>query len=172
MNDSNTINVYGTGINALKWVLDNSDIKIKYFIETKKTKTSFLGCEVIQAEDNIKKLKNNYTVVATSGDVYWEIKRYLETELGLVEFENFEYMTTYNKKIAVIYGNCHALAVKKVFEQIPQMQNIYGFYPLKPIYEISDASELELPVFGNAHYLFTKVLDKTIAMVKSLLLVI
>lgn len=39
MNGYNVINVHGTGVNALKWVLDNRNFKIKHFIETKKTKT-------------------------------------------------------------------------------------------------------------------------------------
>lgn len=130
------INVYGTGICALKWVIDNSNLRINSFLETKKSKDTFLGVDVIVAKDNENVLKKFYTVVATSVDSYWEIKSYLETEFGLVEFEDFEYMTTYNKKIAIIYGNCHARSVKSFLTQIPEFNKLYGCYPLNPICEI------------------------------------
>lgn len=98
------VNIYGTGINALKFLLSNkNDIKVSCFIEGKKDISSFMGYKVVNISDATKEFNARYTVVASSENVYFEIKRTFEKEYGLVEFEDFEYSDTYNKK------NCYNL---------------------------------------------------------------
>ena len=148
------VNVYGTGVNAVNFVLSNKDIEIAAFIEgIKKDKKNFMPgifdreVPVILLEDAKEVLLNHYTVIATSVNSYWEIKRQLEKEYSLVEYENFEYFETYRKKIAIIYGNCHAASVKAALYHSKKFNSIYGFYPLKPIQEIKADGGSDTRVF-------------------------
>lgn len=148
------INVYGTGVNAVNFVLSNKDIEIAAFIEGKKKDKIFFmhgmfdrEVPVVLMEDAKEVLLNHYTVIATSVNSYWEIKRRLEKEYSLVEYENFEYFETYRKKIAIIYGNCHAASVKEALCHSRKFNSIYGFYPLKPIQEIKADGGVDTQVF-------------------------
>ena len=132
------INVYGTGNNALKfWIQKHNSVSIKYFVEGKKKKVyEFIGTPVIPIDDAEAVLKSRYTVVACEPNVYWEIKGILE-EKKLIEFEHFEFYDTFDKKIAIIWGNCHADAVKHYLQLSKDFTNKYGFYPVKPIQEMA-----------------------------------
>lgn len=96
--------IYGTGATALKFVLTNKNIEICSFVEGKNKKKKvfmkdlFPFVPVLLFEEAEVILKKHYTVVASSEDIYWEIKNRLEKEYGLIEFENFEYWETYQKK--------------------------------------------------------------------------
>lgn len=81
-------------------------------------------------------LRKHYTVIASSENAYWEIKSSLEHKYGLSEFVNFEYYRTFRKKVAVIYGNCHAYWIKNALMLSKEFNNIYGIYPLKMICNI------------------------------------
>lgn len=130
------INIYGTGYSAIRYVLSHPELSINCFIDGKNTKDSFLGYKVLSPEKGLKELKEYYTLIATSENSFWEIKKELEEKYGLTEFENFEFAETYKKQIAIIYGNCHTIPVKSVLCQSPQFNAYYGFYPLKTICDI------------------------------------
>ncbi|MCI8763291.1 MAG: hypothetical protein HFG58_01670 [Lachnospiraceae bacterium] len=131
--------IYGTGATALKFVLTNKNIEICSFVEGKNKKKKvfmkdlFPFVPVLLFEEAEVILKKHYTVVASSEDIYWEIKNRLEKEYGLIEFENFEYWETYQKKIAVIYGNCHTVPIKEALKLSKKFNDNYGFYPLKAV---------------------------------------
>lgn len=134
------INVYGTGENAVKYILMNKDLNIESFIEGKKEIRRFMSravgnIPVFMLEEAGDILRKNYTVVASSENAYWEIKRKLE-EQGLVEFENFEYFATYRKKVAIIYGNRHTVPIKQALCLSHEFDSQYGFYPIKQIQNI------------------------------------
>lgn len=136
------INIYGTGVNAIKFILTNRNIKVASVIEGKRNITNFMsnviggGIPVVQFDNAECMLRKYYTVVASSESIYWDIKNELETQYQLIEFEDFEYWETFHKKIAIMYGNCHTSAIKAVLKTSSEFNYTYGFYPLKPIQEI------------------------------------
>ena len=127
--------VYGIGVNALRFVLQNKNLKIISFIEGKLKSKSFLGYPVIQFEDASVLLHKYYTIIATSPDVYWQIKEKFEL-IGLEEFIDFTYCEVYNKKMAIIYGNCHTVPIKEGLCLSKKFNSEYGFYPFRQIQNI------------------------------------
>lgn len=141
MNVGKRINIYGTGVNAMKFILTNRNIKVASIIEGKRNVTNFMkgvigDIPVVQFENAKCMLKKHYTIVASSENIYWDIKNKLEIEYQLIEFEDFEYWETFCKKVVVIYGNCHTSAIKAALKTSSIFNHLYGFYPLKPIQEI------------------------------------
>lgn len=152
-----TINIYGTGITAIRFFLNcRNSYHINAFIEGKK-KLDYLqvgintSIQVVPFENAENMLKTYYTVVASSESVYWEIKEILEKTYGLIEFENFEYFDTFGKKIAVIYGNCHTLPIRQILSRSRQFSRHYGFYPIKQIQEIKRLGQRKLQSYGMEH---------------------
>ena len=138
------INIYGTDQTALVFYLSNKNMEVNKFIESSLSKEDtitlnflnhkefFSVIPLLRAEQDLKKY---YTVVATSVSAYWQIKKNLEL-LGLKEFENFEYFSTFQKQIAVTFGNCNAHGVASFLSSNPIFNFEYGFYPIQPTFEI------------------------------------
>ena len=151
------INIYGTGDNAIRFFLNNKNsYKIKTFIEGKKKLENIqfgidIVIPVISLECARAALKSYYTVIASSEQVYWEIKEILEKVHNLTEFENFEYFETFGKKVAIIYGNCHTEPIKQILRQSKEFDNQYGFYPIKQIQEIYKKGGEELQLYAVEH---------------------
>ena len=139
------VNIYGCEASALHFVLDNKDLEINKFIDGKHTEPRFFDLNYVDsavkypivylsnAEEDLRKY---HTIICSSPESYWEIKKNLET-LGLVEFEDFEYYKTYRKKMAICYGNCNAFGVKAMLESSPDFYHNYGFYPTSTLCDLS-----------------------------------
>lgn len=151
------INIYGTGINAVKFLLDNRNVEVNAFIEGKSDRTRFMeglsavSKEVIRIESAGQTLRKHHTVIASSEAAYWEIKRTLEEQYNLTEFEDFTYYKLFGKKIAVIYGNCHTIPVKEAVQLSKDFSMEYGFYPLRAICDIKS---------HNGEGLYSKVFER------------
>ena len=135
-----TVNLYGTGINAAKFLMAcSSEVEVGMVIEGREEKIKlspeFFGYKVAFLEDVIEKMKCSYTVVAASEYAFLEIKRRLEA-FGLIEFEHFEYFSTYKKKVAIVYGNCHTDSIKDTLCKSRGFSEKYGIYPMPPVQEI------------------------------------
>lgn len=141
--------VWGTGINAINFISTNEGI-VEAFIDSYKEGTSFLGVPLYKPEHILGLVKKYYIVIASSEYVYWDIKAILDNN-GYVEFDDYCYYSVYNKKIAIIYGNCHVAPVKEGLLGIPEFNDTYGFYPLRQIHEIRrlNASDLTSPAVEN-----------------------
>lgn len=131
--------VYGTGINAVKFLLDYGLDCIDFFIEEKKELKEFYGKPVLSLSNMIWD-KTKMIVVASSDTVYFQIKKALE-RYGFSEFSDFIYYRLLNKKIACIYGNCHTIPIRKGLELSKEFNDIYGFYPLKQIQQMQSGEE-------------------------------
>lgn len=138
------INIYGTARNALIFYLSNRNVEVNKFIESSLSSEDTVNinffnhkesCSVISLMHAEQDLKKYYTVVATSEISYWEIKKILEA-LGLTEFENFEFCATFQKKIAITFGNCNAHGVATLLSSNPHFFSEYGFYPVQPTFEL------------------------------------
>lgn len=126
--------VYGTGINAVKFLLEYGLGCIDFFIKEKKELKEFYGKPVLSLSNMIWD-KAKMIVVASSDAVYFQIKQDLE-QYGFSEFSDFIYYRLLNKKIACIYGNCHTAPIRKGLELSKEFNNIYGFYSLKQIQQM------------------------------------
>lgn len=132
------INLYGTGENALKYiVLNKSTINIvKVISNDQYLESSFCGIQVCRFNEALSDLNQRYTVVAASVPAYYEIKQKLQNTYGLVEFYNFEHIDTYGKKKAFVYGNCHTGPIIEMLRYNRFFAKDYGIYPLLQIQEI------------------------------------
>lgn len=154
-------NIYGTSKTAVQFLLEHPEIEVNCFIDAKNNSKSFLNYEVFNPEMAEKQLRDNYTLIATgSVDSYWQIKNYLETVLNLIEFEHFEHVDTYNKKISIIYGNCHSSAVKSALIQSAEFNNIYGCYPLKPICQMNSKESFNTKAFERCSLFIHQAIRK------------
>ena len=157
-----SINIYGTGEEALKFAIYHAGkYRIKAFIDGRRPYpkaflSGYLGYNVpVYYLDEIdEKVLKDYTVVCSSEAAYREIRDNL-INMGLQEFADFEYYRTFEKKIALMYGNCHAEFIKNILSQAPCFSQIYGFYPLKPICQIKSegTNDLELDIFSKCDLL-------------------
>lgn len=143
------INIYGSKDSAVLFYLRHKNIQVNKFIDGLLTSESIFNFNfvdhselyeikpVLQAEADLKKC---YTVVATSEGAYWTVKRVLEN-MGLKEFENFEYFSTFQKKkIAVVYGNCNAFGVRDLLLTNKAFNDDYGVYPVKAICDFDNGN--------------------------------
>lgn len=153
--------IYGTGFNAIKFVMQNGIDKILCFVEEKKDIVEFFQKPVLRLEFALSKYKGNKIVIASSGTVYFEIKEQLEKK-GLKEFEDFIYWEIYQKKIALIYGNCHTVPIKEALVFSKKFNSLYGFYPLKQIQIMKKEAtdDYDLPVFSRCDLLLHQSIRK------------
>ena len=144
--------VWGTGKHAIDFVTTNADINIIAFIDNNKgeEQISWNGIPVLFPSEAQELLNNRFIIVATSENVYWEIRRWL-ISIGRKEFDHFLYHSCYKKRIAMIYGNCHTQPVKEGLVANALFRKIYGFYPLRQIQEIKKNNDegLESEVFQH-----------------------
>lgn len=144
------INVYGIGINAVKFVLEHKDVEINAFIEGRSKKDVFMKelffepKPILKLEEAETCMRQYYTVVASSPETYIEIRNNLEKKCGLTEFDDFCYCSIFRKKIAVVYGNCHTLPIKDGLQLSTDFSSKYGFYPLPAICNMKKRGEDEL----------------------------
>ena len=129
------IYVWGTGVNAINFIVKCSD-EIVAFIDNYK-KEDYIEpwhVRVIQFDEYFK--EKHKIVVATSEQVYHDIRIQL-CEMGLSEFEDFFYHEVWRKKVAVVYGNCHILPIKEGLRSNFDFSSQYGLYPMRMIQEIA-----------------------------------
>jgi len=77
--------------------------------------------------------KKCFIIVATMS--YFEIREQL-IQMGYCEFEDFIPYQIFQKKMAIMYGNCHAAAIKEYLERHKRFAAEYGFYPFPSICDI------------------------------------
>lgn len=157
--------VWGTGINAVNFtVLHRKQIKVIAYIDNYRTIDSLsIGDEVkvLSPDEAIGLLKKYFVVVAVSENAYWEIKKQLDS-MGLVEFFDYCFHEIYEKKIAVLYGNCHMLPIKEGLNLSERFAKEYGFYPLHPIQNIRTFQNVDFKskVFEHCHLFIHQSIQK------------
>lgn len=52
-----------------------------------------------------------------------------------------------NKRLVLIYGNCHATAIREMLESCPKFKEKYVVHPIKPIQEVTDSSYFDSDIF-------------------------
>lgn len=131
--------VWGTGIHSEKCMQKYGErIKIIAFIDNYKKQEKFHEIDVYTWKEIKQRLKGYYILIASSEEAFWEIKELLDKD-GLGEFEEYCYYQIYEKKIAIIYGNCHIIPIKEYLQKTKSFNKLYGFYPIRLIQEIATA---------------------------------
>lgn len=90
---------------------------------------------------------------------YSEIANQLK-EIGLTEIEDFIPYNLFNKKIAIIYGNCHTRIIKKYLESSYKFSDIYGFYDFGTIYSFAFVGYLEESVLEHCDLFIYQYVSK------------
>ena len=127
--------LYGVGENGEEfWDKYQDSVHLKFCIDKdeKKQRQGFYGYEVISQEQiNKEKIGNAQIVVSVC--FYEEIKQILLNK-GLREFEDFIPAGLYQKKLAIIFGNCYMYYLMQSLRRQKQFSEKYFIYDLQPVY--------------------------------------
>lgn len=117
--------IYGAGLTAEKFLcLYQDKYKISFFID-RNAPREFHGIPVYTLNDAIKFLKDELIVVmARNRHTESELISRL-TEKGFCEYEDYIALRKLNKKLAILYGNCHFSVLEEFLNKIPEFQDEY-----------------------------------------------
>lgn len=131
--------LYGAGVLAEKYYTKyRNEYNIEFIIDQKEI--SFHGIKVYKFEDIKMNLKNKKIIVTANESNYNAIKKLLES-VGLIENKNFQWIYHYQKKKAVVYGNCHMGPIVDYLERQPEFATQYYIV----YYRIGDSNGKEFP---------------------------
>lgn len=132
--ERNSIVLYGAGYQCEKFLYEHyGKVNISFIFDQNK-KGAFYGYDIKEPYFD----ENLYIVVTNEN--YHEIKKYLQ-KLGYSEFENFIPQSIFNKEVVIVYGNCHADAIRQYLIRNVHFDNKYGIYPLPQIQMMESIDE-------------------------------
>ena len=121
-----SIVLFGTGLEAEKFYCNyQNQYEIEFAIDNYRNNKKYHKLNVYTLDEVKGFLLNKYIVVASLENRYEEIKQLLK-ECGLVEFKNFVFVKWFDKKIAMLYGNCHIGAIEKMLNNNQQFTRTYA----------------------------------------------
>lgn len=97
--------------------------KIEFCIDRNAGRT-FHGISVYSLEEKKEELQDCFIVITVEGNACKEIKKELRN-IGLEEYRHFVEWRAFNKKLMIIYGNCHCAALREYFNSNPYFQKEY-----------------------------------------------
>jgi hypothetical protein len=107
--EKNGIIIYGTGLEGEKFYSKFRN-ELHFVGAVDRVKRNFHDLKLYNIDELVELSKLYYIVVATGEKFYIEIKETLGS-VGLVEFRDYIWNGEYNKKIILIYGNCHFVPI-------------------------------------------------------------
>lgn len=123
--------VFGAGKTGEKFVYQYyNKVNIRCFWDNKK-EGELLGYQIRKP----KALKEYFIVVTCA--CYMEIREQL-MQMGYCEFTDFVPYQIFDKKMAIVYGNCHMGAIRQYLEGHKEFALKYGFYPFPAICEMQN----------------------------------
>lgn len=134
--------IFGAGREGEKFVYGHfQDIQISCFWDNKKV-GEVLGYPIETPQEG----KDCFIIVVSS--YYLEIREQL-MQMGYCEFDDFIPCQIFEKKMALVYGNCHMNAIKMYLEGHKEFASVYGFYPFPMIQIWKDMKEDFIEVFKH-----------------------
>ncbi len=134
-----SIILYGAGIYAEKFYAQNKgDVNIEFVID--RSVENFHNIPIYNFEEAKGRLRGKQIIVTMTKSNYISVKKEL-IQLGLIEFDDFIWVKYFNKKLALLYGNCHMLPIKNYLEMQPEFARIYEII----YYRIGNEEEEEYP---------------------------
>lgn len=128
--------LYGAGIQGEKFYIRwRKRYEIQYVID-KNAHRFFHGLPVYSFEEKCDDLKHQYIIIATAKTHYDVISRNLK-EIGCIEFDDFIWMEEIDRKLMILYGNCHMAVIERYLNANP---NVTKEFAIRRYY-VSDADE-------------------------------
>lgn len=156
----NPIILFGTGNLAELFYKKNKKlVDIKFCLDNDKNKQGkeFHNSKIYSPYDKNINIKDCRIIIASM--YYSEISSQLK-EMGLCEIEDFIPYNLFNKKIAIIYGNCHTRIIKNYLKSSCKFSSIYEFYNYKPVYDFKFGSYLEESILRNCDLFIYQYISK------------
>lgn len=114
--------------------IDIDDIKI----------VGYLNLETISKDQLMVNNKKQLLIIPNDKEIKNKLK-----EKQFVEFEDFVIKNYYDKKIAILYGNCHMESLSECLNKHKAFTERYVIYPIMPIYMVKDESYFDDPIFKH-----------------------
>ena len=117
--------IYGAGLTAEKFLcLYHNKYSISFFIDRNASR-KFHGIPVYTLDEAVSYLNNELIVVMAKNErIENEIVTQLD-EKGFFEYENYISLRKFNKKLAILYGNCHFSVLEEFFQNVPEFIDEY-----------------------------------------------
>lgn len=118
------IALYGIGTEGEKFYFNYKDTcEICYVIDRQNQRT-FHGKSVYTLDEALGEKQKVLIVVACGKNIYLEIREVLENK-GLVEFQDFIWYEYIDKKMVILYGNCHMSGIESYLMSNPYFRQQY-----------------------------------------------
>lgn len=133
--------LFGTGQMAENFYIQNKDyLKIKFCLDNDRAKQgkTFHDVKIYSPYDKSIDI-SKYKIVVSS--MFYPIISLQFQRMGLKEFENFipaslaQIIYNKNKKLAIIYGNCHTSIIEEYLSSFKLFSDKIWFYPIPKAYE-------------------------------------
>lgn len=136
--DKNKLAIFGVSFHAQKclYKLNRDGKDIDCYFDNNLYGETYRGKTVLKPTQ--KNVDGKFILVAVSEKYYQTIRKQL-IEMGLIEFKDFMYYTLLNKKIAIMYGNCHIEIMKSFLQSSKEFMKRYAFYPMPVIMEMNSS---------------------------------
>ena len=116
--------IWGAAFEAEKFeCLYGTEYNVEFYIDRNANRT-FHGKPVYTYDEKKDELKVKKIIIASSEPIYREISSFLISE-GFKEFEDFMYVNHINKKLIILYGNCHMAIIGMYLKQQHEISNNY-----------------------------------------------
>lgn len=120
-----SIVLFGTGLEAEKFYCNyRNQYEIEFAIDNYRNSKKYHELDVYTLDEIKECLSRKYIVVAAVESRYKEIRQLLKQH-GLVEFKNFIFVKWFNRKIVLLYGNCHIGAIEKMLNNNQEFVRTY-----------------------------------------------
>lgn len=117
--------LYGAGLAGEKfyWAY-RKKYEIEYVLD-RCCNRMFHNIPVYSFEEKKKDLYGHFVIVATDKEnIYYEISGILRS-IGMIELRDFISVQMVEKKLVVMYGNCHMIILEKYLQKQPEFQRRY-----------------------------------------------
>ncbi len=159
MNSLKRIVLYGCGYEAEKFLIKFPNVEISYCLDEKLHDNFFHEYYIYLPEDKKSELKSEYVLIFTDHIlVYQRIAQQLKA-WGLKEFEDFIPYKLFQRKMALIWGNCHVRYIKGFLSASREFSKEYAFYELKDLWNMKEA-DLDENLFKHCDLLVCQHIRK------------
>ncbi len=150
--------LFGAGFDAEKFIINHKNENIDFIVDD--DKKGFLFDIPIIEPSYLKKINKNHGLIVVTANKYkyYDIRKQL-IEWGFIEFKDFIKDDLYQKKIAMIWGNCHVEYIKEYLKYNTDFNKIYSFYDMREIWVIKK-EDISRDIFSYCDLLIYQPIQK------------
>lgn len=127
--------IYGCGEDAQKFLFAHPYIQVLLCVDEHPEIKEFCGMSVFSPDKLKEHFQSTILIFTHKVLVYKAIAEKLKS-YGYQEFDDFMQAHLFQKKIALIWGNCHAEYLKKFLSYSPDFCSQYAFYDCAKLWEM------------------------------------